>query len=36
MEVAIFFREGEPLPEVITFLFPDSLRIHRAHDLPYI
>jgi hypothetical protein len=33
MEVAIFLREGEQLPEVITFLFPNSLLCH-VHGLP--
>src|SRR5215831_11210884 len=36
MEVAIFLWEGQLLPELIAFLFPDNLRVMHAHDLSRI
>jgi|SRR5262249_3437916 len=36
MEVAIFLWEGQLLPELIAFLFPDNLRVMHAHTLPRI
>jgi hypothetical protein len=36
MEVAIFFREGQLLPELVAFLFPDDPRVTHAHTLPRI
>jgi len=36
VEVTIFFREDELLPEVVALLFPDNLRVTHTHDLPVI
>jgi hypothetical protein len=38
MEMAIFLREGEQLPEAIALLCPDNLRFHHALMIlyPYI
>src|SRR5215831_6083327 len=33
MEVAIFLWEGQLLPELVAFLFPDNPRVTHAHDL---
>jgi len=36
MVVAIFLREGQLLPELVAFLFPDNFRVTHAHDLSRI
>src|SRR5262249_34330385 len=36
MEVASFLWEGQLLPELIAFFFPDNFRVTHAHTLPRI